>query len=106
MGHVKHGHWFSFEYLNEEYRARYEDYGWSYATLLVQKKVIFVRKKWWLFGPDVEFPLWDTVSHDSREELGQLYEPTSKSHFYDAYETKRILFKILGHTKLKHQERI
>jgi hypothetical protein len=105
---VLHYVWFYLEINGREYRARWEDRGWSYASLRVDIEVEYEIPKYFFFGEKVLKKRWRVITWDSREEYPESHSPVSKGNSYDASKTRLIIERIImyHHNETNHTERI
>jgi hypothetical protein len=103
MAYVKHNTWFNFELDGQEYRAKYIDVGFTYASFRIKRQVITKSKKYWLFGPNIENKSWDYIVWNSGDANG---ESVRRELYYDATETKRRIQNYILRIKKEHSKRI
>ena len=104
---VKHYEWFYLEINGKEYRARYEEYGWTYATLRVEIEVQYEEPKYIFFGEKIPKKRWETIVWNSREDIPDAHSPINNSRCYDAKNSRYIVESIVHYQKYcKHTERI
>ncbi len=100
--YVQHGRWFITKIGDSEYRARVEDYGFSYATMCIQEKAFLKVKTWLFFGPIVEIDYWKTIVKSSREEY-PIGPVIPRRKFYEVSRVRKYLKDIIP-VNLSHQK--
>lgn len=102
MSYVKHDTWFYTEHEGKEYRARYEQYGWTYATLRMQVKETYLKKRF--LQKPVTMERWSTVIRDSRE-YG-ITQSRDNKNFYPTSQAKEDILLCIAEAIKKHTQRI
>ena len=98
---VQHNRWFTLEVNGKEYRAKIMDHGFSYSTIRLEKLKMIRRPKYYIFGPIIEEPSWNIVTSNSREEFFHETYAIDRKRFYNAYEIRSQIEKIV---KLKDDD--
>jgi hypothetical protein len=92
--YVKPHYWFEAEIDNVTYKCLISIHGFSYATLEIKKLFGYKkRKKYFLFGPITDYPMFETITYSHREDgLNPVidYKPS-----YAAFYIKNIIKQIL-----------
>ena len=107
MAQVEHNRWFMIEIGGKEYRAKWKDYGYEYATARVDRLETKSYRKYLLFGPKIVKKKWKNVISSTRDAAPEI-AAVKKQKRYDATWTRMYLERIfvwLG-TDQKHSQRI
>ena len=67
MAQVEHNRWFMIEIDGKEYRAKWKDYGYNYATARVDREETKSYRKYLLFGPKIVKKKWKNVISNTRD---------------------------------------
>ena len=107
---IKHDTWFEVTYQGKLYRAKYETYGYSYATFWLQEQVEKIRPKWVFFGEAIKYNKWVTVSYDTRRDYSSQTSVINGQKWYDVKQTKeriRELIEVVSkYNKTNHTKRL
>jgi len=92
--YVKPGYWFEAEINGKNYKCKIKKWGYTFATIHVKHKIGFKRmKKYFLFGPMIDMPVFETVTRSHRSDgVDPVMEFQS---FYKAKGIKMIIEKII-----------
>ena len=102
MDYVKHDTWFYTEHEDKEYRAAYLQHGWTYATMRLQVKEKYMKRR--LFGKSVETERWVTVIHDSRD--CNITGVRDIKTFYPVSQAKEDILYCIAEASKTHTQRI
>lgn len=102
MDYVKHDKWFYMESDGKEYRARYEQRGWTYATLRMQVKETHLKKRF--FQKPITVEKWCTVIYNSRE--ANITGVRDFKTFYPVSQAKEDILLCIAEASKTHTERI
>ena len=106
MAKVKHGEWFLLEINGQEYRAKWNSYGFTYSTLRIEKEEIYTCRKYLFFGSKITKKRWSTVVWNSREDTPGISDVQCKYMYYDAFDTRRQVQNIVLRLDQEHSKRI
>ena len=106
MAKVKHGEWFLLEINGQEYRAKWNSYGFSYSTLRIDKEETYTGRTYIFFGAKITKQRWNTVVWNSREETPGISEVQNRALYYDALDTRRQVQNIVLRLHQEHATRI
>ena len=107
MAEVKHNNWFMIKVSGQEYRAKWIDYGITYASMRVDIQETYTFRKYFIFGPNIIKKRWKNIIWCSRSRNPDIAGFGRRNSYYDSVYTRMYIERILlGIEKPTHSTRI
>lgn len=92
--YVHHNKWFNVHFGDAIFQCKIVDHGYSYGTMWIRRlQKMKKRKKYFLFGPEIEVPVYVTITFSHKGD--NIPIGIDKQKYYSSYHIKQKVESIL-----------